>query len=137
MKKLLSLTLVLLMLMGFYACGSFTVRSDSVYIKIYNNTKTSVKSFALDEYENTVLKSTIVAENADGSSYLPNESLIFEVLGANPDTLSLAVKDEDESGNTYVSKIVSASVLNRGIISAYSVELSGESLVLNYLGVEE
>ena len=118
MKKLLSLTLVLLMLMGFSACGSFTVRSDSVYIKIYNNTKTSVKSFALDEYENAVLKSTIVAENADGSSYLPNESLIFEVLGANPDTLSLAVKAKDESENTYVSKIVSASVLNRGIISA-------------------
>lgn len=137
MKKLLSLALVLLMLMGFSACGSFTARSDSVYIKIYNNTKTSVKSFALDEYESAVLKSTIVAENADGSSYLPNESLIFEVLGANPDTLSFAVKAEDESGNTYVSKIVSASVLSRGIISAYSVELSGESLVLNYLGVEE
>ena len=84
-----------------------------------------------------MLKSTIVAENADGSSYLPNESLIFEVLGANPDTLSLAVKAKDESENTCVSKIVSASVLNRGIISAYSVELSGESLVLNYLGVEE
>ena len=84
-----------------------------------------------------MLKSTIVAENADGSSYLPNESLIFEVLGANPDTLSLAVKAKDESENTYVSKIVSASVLNHGIISAYSVELSGESLVLNYLGVEE
>lgn len=137
MKRLLSLTLVLLMLMGFSACGSFTARSDSVYIKIYNGTGSSVKSFALDEYEYSVLKSTMVAQNADGSSYLPNESLLFEVLGANPDTLSFAVKAEDESGNTYVSKIVSASVLSRGIISAYSVELSGESLVLNYLGVEE
>ncbi len=136
MKKLLSITLVLLMLMGFSACGSFTPRSDSVYIKVYNSTGCAIKRFALDEYENSVLKSTTVAENANGSSFNPGEKIIFEVLDADPSTLSFVIETENEHGKRYSSKCLSAAVLSRGTIYAYSVELSGESLVLNYMGAE-
>lgn len=137
MKKLLSLSLVLLMLMGFSACGSFTPRSDSVYIKVYNSTGYALKRFALDEYENAVLKSTTVAENANGSSFNPGERIIFEVLGADPSTLSFVIETENEHGRRFSSKHLSASVLKRRIIYAYSAEISGDSLVLSYLGVEE
>ena len=67
MKKIVSLLFVLLMLMSFSGCGSFVPRSDSVYIKVYNFTGKSLSSIALNEYNRSVLKSTIVAQNADGS----------------------------------------------------------------------
>lgn len=63
-----------------FRCESFVVRGDSVYIKLYNGTGKNLKIITLDEYEDSVLKSTIVAENADKSSYRPGENLIFEVL---------------------------------------------------------
>lgn len=144
MKRLVSIFLVLLMLMGFSACERgifehdiFAPRSDSVYIKVYNNTDRAIKSFALDEYENFVLKSTIVAQNADRSSYASGTDLIFEVLGAAPDSLSFTVSATDARGKEYTSKTVSAAVLNRGIVYAYSVKIAGDRLTLEPLGVEE
>ena len=65
MKKFISIILVLLMLISFSACESFVVRGDSVYIKLYNGTGKNLKIITLDEYEDSVLKSTIVAENAE------------------------------------------------------------------------
>lgn len=137
MKRLLPLTLVLLMLMGFSACGSFTPRSDSVYIKVYNSTGCSLKSLSLDEYENAVLKSTTVAENANGSSFNPGERIVFEVLDADPSTLSFVIEAENEHGERFSGKCISAAVLRRGIIYAYSAEISDGRLVLSFLGAEE
>ena len=137
MKRLLSLSLVLLMLMDFSACGSFTPRSDSVYIKVYNSTGCAIKRFAFNEYENFVLKSTIVAENADGGCYNPGSELIFEVLGADPDALSFVISAENGSNRKYSSKTVSAASLSRGEIYSYSVSLAGDRLVLEFMGVEE
>ena len=136
MKKFISIILVLLMLISFSACGSFVVRGDSVYIKLYNGTGKNLKIITLDEYEDSVLKSTIVAENADKSSYRPGENLIFEVLFANPQSLSFVIETEDEHQNRYSSKAVSASEFCRGVIYAYYAEIAGSCLVLNYEGAE-
>ena len=83
-----------------------------------------------------MLKSTIVAENADKSSYRPGENLIFEVLYADPQSLSFVIETEDEHQNRYSSKAVSASEFSRGVIYAYSAEIAGGRLVLNYEGAE-
>ena len=136
MKKLISIFLVLLMLMGFSACGSFAPRSDSVYIKLYNKTGSAIKSFALNEYENFVLKSTTVAQNADGSCFLNGEEIIFEVLDAELDKLSFVIKAEDSHKTSFRTKTISAAMLRRGVIYSYSAEIFDNRLVLKYEGTE-
>lgn len=136
MKKIVSLLFVLLMLMSFSGCGSFVPRSDSVYIKVYNFTGKSLSSIALNEYNRSVLKSTIVAQNADGSCYKPGESLIFEVLDAEPDDFSFVITATEKDGKSFVSNKISAARLCRGVIFSYFADEADGKLVLEYKGAE-